>query len=242
MTYERLQNVVGWHRHTTDGAFESVATTYGANGADEVWVAVRRTIDGQDVRYIERFRTDFRETFEQEDKVHWWYLDCARRVVNTPESATVSGLDHLEGKSVEILADGAVSPGREVSGGAVTLQSPAGIVLAGLPFTSTLRPMKLEMPDQQGASRGRKKRIHRMLLSLHKSLGGEVSSDGGARWEQSIPAPPATSWTTARPSSPGTKTSSSRAVTPPRRHRRAPGPALPLTVLDLVLKWEVYGD
>ncbi|PTX99145.1 hypothetical protein DB345_01870 [Spartobacteria bacterium LR76] len=243
MTYERLQNVVGWHRHTTDGAFESVATTYGANGADEVWVAVRRTIDGQDVRYIERFRTDFRETFEQEDKVHWWYLDCARRVVNTPESATVSGLDHLEGKEVEILADGAVSPGREVSGGAVTLQSPAGIVLAGLPFTSTLRPMKLEMPDQQGSSRGRKKRIHRMLLSLHKSLGGEVSSDGGARWGAVYSRSTGDLMDDSPPVFTGDKNvvvAGSHATSADIAVRQAQ--PLPLTVLDLVLKWEVYGD
>ncbi|CAN5773433.1 hypothetical protein BH09VER1_BH09VER1_46270 [soil metagenome] len=83
MTYERDQNVVGWHRHTTQGVFESVASIYGANGADELWVAVKRTVKGRPVRYIERFKVDFREAFEQEDRSRWWYLDCAKRGVGT---------------------------------------------------------------------------------------------------------------------------------------------------------------
>ena len=49
MTYERDQGVVGWHDHTTDGLFESVATIYGEDG-DEVWFVVKRDTG----RFIER--------------------------------------------------------------------------------------------------------------------------------------------------------------------------------------------
>lgn len=177
MTYERDQNVVGWHRHTTDGTFESVATIYGANGADEVWVAVRRVINGQTVRLIERFNANFRESFEAEAKADWWYLDCAKRVDLSLEGSLVSGLGHLEGKKVDILADGAVSPPRTVSGGSVTLQSPGRRVLVGLPFVSKFCPMKLETQMPDGSSRGRKRRINTMYASFYKSLGGEFSSD-----------------------------------------------------------------
>jgi hypothetical protein len=65
MSYERDQNVVAWHRHSTDGSFESVATVYGLSGSDdEVWFAVQRTIGGVSKRYIERFKADNRATFE----------------------------------------------------------------------------------------------------------------------------------------------------------------------------------
>jgi hypothetical protein len=146
-----------------------------------VWVAVKREINGQTVRLIEKFRTDFREVFESEDKSNWWYLDCAKRVSLVPDSRDVSGLAHLEGKRVEILADGAVSPARVVAEGAVSLQSPARQVLVGLPFVSTFCPMKLETQMPDGSSRGRKRRITAMYASFHKSLGGEFSSDR-AQW------------------------------------------------------------
>ena len=69
MTYERDQNVVGWHRHSTQGTFESVASIYGGDKADEIWFSVARVIEGQTVRYIERFDPNFRPTLEAEEKI-----------------------------------------------------------------------------------------------------------------------------------------------------------------------------
>lgn len=53
LTYNREQNVTAWARWVTDGAFESVASIYG-DPVDEIWFSVRRIIDGETVRYIER--------------------------------------------------------------------------------------------------------------------------------------------------------------------------------------------
>ena len=184
MTYERDQNVVGWHRHTTDGVFESVATIYGAGGPDEVWFSVRRIVNGEFVRYIERFKVDYRVAFEDEDKDGWWYLDCAKRVEDSPADGIITGLDHLEGKTVDILADGAVSPAREVEGGLITLQEPAAVVLCGLPYTSTLQTMKLEMVLRNGTTKGTKKRIATAALGFYKSLGGEYQGNtSSTKWE-----------------------------------------------------------
>lgn len=178
MSYERDQNVVAWHRHTTDGEFESVATVYGLSGADdEVWFCVKRTIDGQTKRYIERFKPDNRDNFEAETKADWWYLDCAARYSGAA-TATITGLSHLEGKTVGVLADGAVQPDATVASGEITLDRSFTKVLAGLPFTSTVLPMKFDFDLQDGSTRGRAKRINRAEVSLYKSLGGEFSTDG----------------------------------------------------------------
>jgi hypothetical protein len=178
MSYERDQNVVAWHRHTTDGEFESVATVYGLSGADdEVWFVVKRTINGTTKRYIERFKADARAKFEAQTKEDWWYLDCAKRYSGTA-AATITGLSHLEGKSVGVLANGAVQPNKTVSSGQIVLDKAFIKVLAGLPFTSTVQPMKLEYDLQDGPTRGRKKKINRVQVGLYKSLGGEVSTDG----------------------------------------------------------------
>ena len=178
MTYERDQEVVAWHRHTTDGLFESAATVYGLAGADdEVWLCVNRTIGGVTKRYIERFKPDNRVNFEAEAKADWWYLDCAKRYSGTP-TATITGLSYLNGKTVGVLADGAVQPNAVVSGGQITLAKAASKVLVGLPFVSTIQPMKLDFQLRDGATRGRRKRLNRATVSLYKSLGGEASTNG----------------------------------------------------------------
>jgi len=178
MSYERDQNVVAWHRHTTDGSFESAATVYGLVGADdEVWLCVNRTISGTTKRYIERFKPDNRANFESEAKNDWWYLDCAKRYSGTP-TTTVTGLSHLNGKTVSILADGAVQASAVVSNGQITLEKSASKVLVGLPFTSTVQPMKFDFQMQDGPTRGRRKRISRATASVYKSLGGQVSTNG----------------------------------------------------------------
>lgn len=61
-TYVREQQVKAWTKWTTNGSFESVETiSTGEN--DEVWVVIKRTINGSTVRYVERlFRVaDFDE-------------------------------------------------------------------------------------------------------------------------------------------------------------------------------------
>lgn len=243
MTYERDQNVVGWHRHTTDGAFESVATIYGIGGTDEVWLSVSRTVGGVTKRFIERFYTLSREKFEAADKANWWYLDCAVRYSGTA-TGTMSGLSHLNGRTVDVLANGAVESPKTVAGGSITLDKARTTVLAGLPFTSTLQPMTIDINNMaDGTSRGRFKRIHRMVLALQKSLGGEVSTDQGQTWQylynRDFPDP--------MDASPPVFTGDTEVVTASDHDRnlqvtvRQKQP-LPLTVLAMVAKIDFYGD
>jgi hypothetical protein len=178
MSYERDQQVVAWHRHTTDGEFESVATVYGLNNDDdEVWLSVKRTIGGQTKRFIERFKPDSRAKFDAEAKDDWWYLDAAARYEGAPANV-ISGLSHLEGKTVSVLADGAAQPAAVVASGQITLGKPASTVLVGLPYVSLIQPMKFDFQTQSGPTRGLNKRINRITVSLFKSLGGEASTDG----------------------------------------------------------------
>ena len=178
MSYERDQEVVAWHRHLTDGSFESAATVYGLNNSDdEVWLAVQRTINGTTKRYIERFKPDFRAIFDAEDKEDWWYLDCAARYEGAPANV-ITGLSYLEGKTVSVLADGSVQPNATVTSGQITLAVAASKVLVGLPFVSLVQPMKFDFQTRSGPTRGLNKRINRMTVSLYKSLAGEASTDG----------------------------------------------------------------
>ncbi|WP_204311451.1 hypothetical protein, partial [Stenotrophomonas maltophilia] len=53
-------------------------------------------------------------------------------------ATTISGLGHLEGKTVSILADGNVAPQAVVSGGSITLDGPSLVVHVGLPITAEI--------------------------------------------------------------------------------------------------------
>lgn len=83
MTFRREEDVVGWARQIIGGTFaggdavvESVSVIPGADGAgqvkdssarDEIWVIVKRTINGTTKRYIEVFERNFEEGDDQED-------------------------------------------------------------------------------------------------------------------------------------------------------------------------------
>ena len=180
MTYERDQKVVGWHRHTiADNAdVESVATIYGNSTEDEVWMVVKRTVSGQTYRTIERFPLLWRTNFDNQTSASWRYLDGYVAFASGAANRSVAGLSHLNGKTVTIVQNGVLTGTAVVSGGAVTVPATtAGYV--GLPYTSTLTPMKLDMDLEDGSSQGRKKRIHKVVVRTQKSQGGEVRVNAG---------------------------------------------------------------
>jgi len=161
-TYERAEDVVGWHRHDIGGAVESVITLPHWDGdQDVVWLVVRRTINGVQARYIEymeKYRTG----------TDAFFVDCGLSYSGAP-ATTISGLSHLEGRQVAILADGAVHPERTVTGGAITLQLPASVVQIGIPYTMTLRTLRLEAGAEDGTAQGKTMRIHNIVFRLHET-------------------------------------------------------------------------
>lgn len=229
MTYLKEQSVLGWARHdTAGGQFESVATIL-EDGEDRAYVAVKRVINGQTVRYIERMHTrlfddvedcffvdsgltyDGRNTtdvtLELAGGSSWGYPEqmtlsasgptftsgtvgrffrlhsdddyAIVKVVSfesetsltvrterlVPESLrnnpvtewglmaeTLSGLDHLEGKEVVVLADGNVEPLKTVVDGSITLQFPAAVAHAGLPITSDMETLAISETMRDGST------------------------------------------------------------------------------------------
>lgn len=94
-------------------------------------------------------------------------------------TTAISGLSHLEGESVIILGNGAVQPSKTVSSGAITLETAASIVHAGLPYTSKLITLNLEAGSADGTAQGKSKRITEVTVRLYRSLGIQVGPEGG---------------------------------------------------------------
>jgi hypothetical protein len=249
LTYQREQEVVAWHRHIFGGAFgsskavcESVAVIPTEDSEYELYMIIKRTINGATTRYVEYLNTF---DFDQTDNTSFNFLDsqlnysgatstlngdisnsantvivasgtdftssgkikiggeiitytgkstnnltgCTRGTESTTAAAhtsgdtvkqvvnSLSGLNHLEGQTVSILADGATHPDKTVSSNAVTLDRFANSVKIGLGYTSILKTMRIDAGSQNGTSQAKTKRIYEVTARLYESVGVEVGPD-----------------------------------------------------------------
>lgn len=270
LTYLPEQQLVGWHRHDTDGFIESIACIPEGQ-EDALYMVVRRTVNGVLKRYVERMAT--RQILSIEDA---FFVDCglsydgrnadgsmtmiltggstwgfpevvtmtagghapftvgsvgahyslARSITDEngdtttdiarvevvgysspsvvsvklliicPESLrgvavsgwarqakTISGLDHLEGKTVSILADGSVHPQRVVSSGSVVLQEAAGIAHIGLPYDSDMETLDLELKNANETVLDKKIAVASLTVIVEESRGIFAGKDKNSLYE-----------------------------------------------------------
>lgn len=260
-TFNREQDVLAWHPHPIGGTgvfVESVSTIPSPDGArDDLWMIVRRTINGVTRRYVEFLERDF-ISIEGMTLLDAFFVDSGLTfngfvpgataaistfnptptwqpgetgvlfvtgiafapgdvgdclvlvsdttgekaqvridVITSPTTADVTyitpiplslqavvsnnvsfardgiaGLDHLEGQTLQVLADGASHPDVVVSGGAVALHRWAVVAQIGLGFEAALRTMRIEAGAQLGTAQGKVKRIHKLVVRLLDTLGG----------------------------------------------------------------------
>lgn len=189
-THQPSQDVRGMHRHDISGTFsgsawgivESACVTPGQDGNDDLWLIVKRTIGGVMKRYIEVKTTPF-EYGAIEDAFE---VDCGLTYTGAAVG-TVSGLSHLNGQAVDVLADGKVYKGLTVSAGAVSL--PGGATAAkwqvGLPYSSNADTLELDVGGKDGSIVGRRKKVAKVIMSLFETdtTGLEVQSYQRGRWE-----------------------------------------------------------
>lgn len=164
LTYVPEQQVGAWHQHDTDGVFES-CTTVAEGNEDVLYLVVRRTINGASKRYVERMNTRLFAT-----PADAFFVDCGATYDGVPNEV-ISGLSWLEGKTVNILADGAVHPQRVVTGGSITLDIEASKVQIGLPIEADLQTLPLAMQVDGGFGQGRYKNVNKAWLRVYRSSG-----------------------------------------------------------------------
>mgnify|MGYP006431411967 CR=1 FL=1 len=119
LTQFRAEKVTAWSRQTTAGHIHALAV-------------VNRFVN----LLVARANGVFLEVLEP--TVH---ADAAMTGSADPPTATWSGLDHLEGESVQVLADGRVKPPVTVVDGAFELDAPAAAVVAGLTYAHEIAPL-----------------------------------------------------------------------------------------------------
>lgn len=191
LTNVTAQRVFAWHRHILGGSFsggnavvESVAVIPSSAGDvssvgraniphDQVWLIVKRTINGATKRYVEFIEDDFSDTDVLADA---FFVDSGL-TYNSTATSTITELSHLEGETVQVVADGAAHPDVVVSSGSITLNGSYSKVHVGLYKETGLETMNNEPQMRNGSAQGRLKRIPEVVMRFDRTLGCEVAND-----------------------------------------------------------------
>lgn len=148
---EKDRGIYGWGRYDTEGFIQSV-TFVREFGIDVPWIVVIR--DGR--LFVERmeFNSDV-------------YMDSYLTVVEPVSTNIFFGFDHLIGKLVQVLADGAVHPDTVVlPNGSIPLQAEANIVSAGYGFLAELESLPQMDDVDDGNTRSHIKRFSKVSVSV----------------------------------------------------------------------------
>lgn len=162
VTYDKDQDVVGWAAHTGfDGFVESVACIPYAD-TDQVWIVVRRTINGSTKRYVERFSPDV-------------LADSAVIATAGSPSTVWTGLGHLEGKTVDVVGDDAYIGSYTVTAGQITIGTAATSVSIGLPYENRVELLDPEIQTGMGSASGNYMRTGEVTARFYETAGATVN-------------------------------------------------------------------
>tara|TARA_R100001480_G_scaffold33119_1_gene44717 strand:- start:4763 stop:6454 length:1692 start_codon:yes stop_codon:yes gene_type:complete len=140
----RGQNVIAPSLSTTDGEFINVGVD-----VDTIYTVVKRTVNSATKYYVEALNDDNT-------------TDSATLLSGSskPSSTSVTGLSHLEGKTVKVIVDDGMQSDKTISSGGITLDAvPTTYVEIGLDYTPTIKTMPVELKLPSGNIIGQKKRI-----------------------------------------------------------------------------------
>ena len=145
LTYNKKQKLCGWGRQETQGTFESVAVI--REGKEDVaYFVIKRHINGQDVKYVERTKSRIVKNAKTA-----FLVDCGLSAHFNSPVVNVSGLDHLANTYVIALADGGVITDLKVSAdGKITLPKETTDLVVGLPYEFEFETLGVEGENTHG--------------------------------------------------------------------------------------------
>ena len=187
LTYDKEQNVMAWHRHTIGGMeveVESVECVFNDSiQQDQVWLSVRRKLNGEYVRTIEVIDKDFRMESPITDM---YFVDCGVKYNAyklDPESELygkavnqLSGLTWLAGEKVKVTIDGASHPDVVVnSDGTIDLAAEGRFITVGLYAPAKYQSLYLD-PEIGGTNfaQGYMQNIPKAYIRFYNTMGGRI--------------------------------------------------------------------
>ncbi len=169
LTFQAEHEVCAWHRHQTDGWFKAVCSLP-AGADDELYAVIKRNNKFMLEMMAARPKSSDQGGLDPSRAV---YLDSSLLYEGAP-TKTLTGLAHLEGRKVSVLADGGVQCPRLVKNGAIELDAPASVAVVGLPYEADLETMPCEIQGQEGTSVPRKKYINAVNVFFRDTVAAKI--------------------------------------------------------------------
>lgn len=157
VTVYRQEQVTAWTVYETDGDFLSVCAV-----GDDVYALV----DRESGIHVERFDPALNTDSAVSQSVGVAKTDW-------------TGLDHLEGDLVQVVADGIYQGAYRVTDGAIMLDAPATEVEAGLAFTHEVVPLPVFHAGGFGAGQGSPVRLVRATFRLLETRALSIDTGKG---------------------------------------------------------------
>jgi hypothetical protein len=167
-TIKRISDGIGAsHSLSTKAKIKSI-TSINETLENQVWIICERRINDTKRQYIEYLDPTLN-------------MDCTLSALVNNGLTVVTGLNHLEGESVQVLVGDAVFPNQTVTGGSISVTLPTSAsfksIEIGLGYTSKIKTMRIESGSQAGTAQARKKRYNEVVVRLYKSVGLTVNGD-----------------------------------------------------------------
>ena len=170
LTYLAEEGTLAWSKHETQGSFLSVCTIP-SHGYDEIWLLTQRG----EKRFIERMLGRLPNKLPEDQQ----FLDASVSKKSTQSFTEVSGLSHLEGRTVNALADGNPLTEFIVNNGKITLPHAVKTAQVGLAYQAILETLPVDFSLEDGTVLDRKRRAVKVMLKVLDSRGGFVGSENG---------------------------------------------------------------
>ena len=201
LTYGRNEGgsvVAGWHRHSLGGGtvvgqdtkgndlyatVESVSAAFSVSTSrDELWMIVKRTINGGTVRHVEYMEQPFDEEVSYTDAHH---LDGATKFSSGSDITELTGLAKWEGETLNTWINGAAGPDIVIANGRATLSGTLAARTVYVGYKTTMRAtiLRPEAGGANGPALGKLRRVHEVAMNFYRTLGVQVSFYEVTDWD-----------------------------------------------------------
>jgi len=156
----RSQDINGFTEFVFNGNIKSLCVV------DDDLFIINNDSGSLDYR-VERFSFDY-------------LMDSAIKVNPTPTQTVITGLDHLEGQTVQIVGDGIVLTPKTVASGQITLEANEigySEIELGINFVPEIVPMPINTSIGSGQNAMRLKRIVRVNMRVYQTYGVYVDGN-----------------------------------------------------------------
>ena len=167
-TYMRDQEIWAWSEHESEGCQFLSVTSIREGAEDNVYFLTKR---------FGRHFIEYQERRKYGDSIETaFFVDCGLRYDNPGSPIShITGLEHLQGKTVTILADGSVVRDLTVgSDGSIDLPHPAGRISVGLGYRTLVETLDPEINSSGGTTLGMRKNVPYVNIQVRESRGLKV--------------------------------------------------------------------